>query len=247
MADESAEPGRAKKAAEAASGTPESPQSGMNTPSGQAYEASTMECQVTRLMTATKQGDRHAFDELVAQLRGRAFQVASSMVGSRDDALDLSQEAFMKVYRARETFREDQPFLPWFHRILRNTCFSFLRKAKRLKRSSLDAHDEDGSPWEIVDEGPSPSRGAEIDEIRTLFERAMAEMKPRDREILTLRHSQELTYREIAEALEIPEGTVMSRLFHARRRLRDRIGPLLGDADQVTSTTAPPERRRPSR
>ncbi|WP_419191575.1 RNA polymerase sigma factor [Engelhardtia mirabilis] len=219
----------------------------MNRRNEAAYEPPSMECQVTRLMTAAKAGDRHAFDELVAQLRGRAFQVASSMVGSRDDALDLSQETFMKVYRARETFREDQPFLPWFHRILRNTCFSFLRKTKRLKRSSLDAHDEDESPWEIVDEGPSPSRGAEIEEVRTLFERAMSEMKPRDREILTLRHTQELSYREIAEALSIPEGTVMSRLFHARRRLRDQLGPLLGETEDPTPVAAPPERPRPPR
>src|SRR5690606_42086568 len=75
-------------------------------------------------------------DALPTSLRGRAYHVARSMVGSSDDALDLSQEAFLKVFRARETFREGDPFLPWFHRILRNTCFRD-RKSTRLNSSHV--------------------------------------------------------------------------------------------------------------
>lgn len=189
----------------------------------EAYGAPAMGPETTRLMLATKAGDRQAFDALVEALRGRAFQVARSLVGSREDALDLSQEAFLKVFKARASFREGEAFLPWFHRILRNTCFSFLRQRGRLRRVSISGADEDGGDWELSDGGPPPSAGLEARERVGAFQVALAQLTARDREILVLRHFQELSYRELAETLAIPEGTVMSRLFHARRRLREKL------------------------
>ena len=192
-----------------------------------------VELLVTELMTATKRGDRDAFDRLTETVRGRAFRVATSLVGSRDDALDLTQEALLKTYRARATYREGEPFLPWFHRILRNTCFSFLRKHKRIKKHSLSGErDGEETEWEIVDDGAAPSEGAEQKEEIAVFREAFKRLSARDREILALRHFDDLAYREIAHALDIPEGTVMSRLFHARRRLRDVLAPHLENALQ---------------
>jgi RNA polymerase sigma-70 factor (ECF subfamily) len=176
-------------------------------------------------MLEVKQGDARAFDELVDRLRGRAFHVARSLVGSRDDAMDLAQEAFLKVYRARDTFRDGEPFLPWFHRILRNTCFSFLRDRRRIRERSISAHaagaDEDEADYDILDEEPGPIAHLESDERARGFWVAFKALSARDREILALRHFKELSYRDIAAALDVPEGTVMSRLFHARRRLRE--------------------------
>ena len=187
-----------------------------------------MEAQVTHLMTRTKAGDADAFNELTRTLRSRAFGVARSLVGSHDDALDLCQEAFLKTYRARETFRDGEPFLPWFHRILRNTCFSFLRKHRRIRSHSITGNrDEDDGDWELEGHEPPPSAGAEHSEVVVTFWKAFERLKSRDREILSLRHFEELSYRQIAHALEIPEGTVMSRLFHARRRLREYLNPYL--------------------
>jgi RNA polymerase sigma-70 factor (ECF subfamily) len=193
-----------------------------------------MHCEATQLMTAAKQGDREAFDQLVHRVRGQAFHVARSLVGSRDDALELSQEAFLKTYRARATYREGDPFLPWFHRILRNTCYSFLRKNGRIKkRTTTPGFGDDnaeGVEWELVDEdAPLPSDGIERDERAAMFWSAFRGLSTRDREILGLRHFEELSYQEIATTLDIPIGTVMSRLFHARRRLRDGVAPLLDD------------------
>src|SRR5262249_53908725 len=112
-----------------------------------------MEARASAWMTRTKHGDDAAFDELTQALRGRAFHVARAWVGSREDALELAQEAFLKTYRARDTYRDGEPFLPWFHRILRNTCFSFLRKEKRLRERSLSSRSQEGEPdWEIADE-----------------------------------------------------------------------------------------------
>jgi len=194
------------------------------------YGEASMQAEATRLMRRAKEGDRDAFDRLVEALRGRAFAVAKSLVGSHEEALDLSQEAFLKTYRARDTFRDGEPFLPWFHRILRNTCFSYLRKAKRRRSQSLAARGEDDEEiaHDLVDDRtPLPSEAAESTERTRLFWESFQELSDRDREILGLRHFKDLPYQDIANTLEIPVGTVMSRLFHARRRLRERLGHLL--------------------
>ena len=193
-----------------------------------------VEALTTELMSATKRGDRAAYDRLVESLGRRAFTVARSLVGSHEDAQEMCQEAFLKTYRARETFREGEAFLPWFHRILRNTCFSFLRKRGRLKRQSLSGgareEREDQGDWELVGDEPAPTEGPERDEAAQAFWEGFRQLSARDREILSLRHFEDLSYKQIATALEIPEGTVMSRLFHARRRLRDQLGRFLEGA-----------------
>ncbi|MDF1798028.1 MAG: RNA polymerase sigma factor [Planctomycetota bacterium] len=192
-----------------------------------------MENRATQLMLASKAGDEDAFTRLVRSVGDRAQRVAQGLVGSPEDARDLCQEAFLKTWKARGTYRDDAPFLPWFHRILRNTCFSFLRKQGRIKKSSLSAgKDDDGTQadWDLVDDSPLPSHGPEQEETTTLFWEAMNRLSARDREILVLRQFQDLSYRAIAHALDIPEGTVMSRLFHARRRLRDLLEPHLDGA-----------------
>ncbi len=191
----------------------------------------TIETETTELMGRVKAGDRAAFDKLTASVRDRAFRTAQGLVGKREDALDLAQDALLKVYRSRKSYRDGEPFLPWFHRILRNTCFSFLRKHKRVQQHSLDApFDADGERFrELEDENATPvDRALELEDQTRTFRAVFDRLSDGDREILTLRHFEELAYRQIAEILEVPEGTVMSRLFHARRRLRDAIGPSLG-------------------
>jgi RNA polymerase sigma-70 factor (ECF subfamily) len=187
-----------------------------------------LELDSDQLMRATKAGDRRAFDQLVSQLRTRAFHVAYGLVASRDDALDLTQEAFLKIYRARASFDEGQPFLPWFHRILKNTCISYLRKRRGLKPISLDQESEDDTPALDPASDAAPV-GTELvqGEVQQGFHTAFAQLSAADREVLALRHFDDLSYTQIAAALGVPEGTVMSRLFHARRRLRDRLRPLL--------------------
>lgn len=180
-------------------------------------------------MGQVKEGSDAAFNILVSMMRNQAFHVARSLVGSHEDALDLAQETFLKIFKARDTFRDGDPFLPWFHRILRNTCFSFLRRERRVKRTSLSAKSEENDgDWEILDERvASPSDRLEQAERHDVFQSAFERLGARDREIIALRHFEELSYREIAETLDIPQGTVMSRLFHARRKLRDIIGDQL--------------------
>lgn len=206
-----------------------------NTAPAAAYAADSMHAEATRLMTAAKHGDREAFDRLVESLRGQAFHVAVGLVGSRDDALELSQEAFLNTYRSRASYRDGEPFLPWFHRILRNCCFSFLRKRGRLTKRSLSAPaaEDDEGDWDIADDGPAPSEALFADERAQAFWSAFRTLSARDREILTLRHFREFSYQQCADTLSIPIGTVMSRLFHARRRLREALPSEL--QDEVTA------------
>lgn len=207
------------------------PPKDVNAPPGDGYDGDAMQCETTRLMTAVREGDHAAFGDLERALRARAFQVARTLVGSREDALELCQEAFLKVFRSRDTYDPSQPFLPWFHRILRNTCFSFLRKHKRLKHHSLSHVDDDGDEvdFEIVDPALGPAARAEEGERAGLLSGAMSRLSARDREVLALRQFQDLSYKEIASTLQIPEGTVMSRLYHARRRLAEALAPLLDE------------------
>jgi len=215
----------------------------MKDPEPAEYGEAPMAREATQLMLAAKSGDRAAFDQLVESLRGRAFHLAHALVGSRDDAMELCQDAFLKVYKARASFREGEAFLPWFHRILRNTCFSHLRSQGRLRPRSVSERapgaDEDEPDYDIVDGARGPGAGLEADERLAAFQGAFQKLSARDREILTLRHHEEASYKEIAKTLGIPEGTVMSRLFHARKRLRvalearfaDPIGELTPDDD----------------
>lgn len=225
--------------AEDQSGTPPESDDPVNVAAEAAYASPQMllSREATELMTAVKGGQVRAFETLFHRVRGSAFQAARSLVGNHEDAQDLTQEAFVKAYKARATYDPSQPFMPWFHRILRNTCFSFLRRRGRMKTHSIHGGgpgpEGEESTWEIVDEDAvSPSASAESEESSAAFAAALERLKARDREIIVLRHYQELSYKEIAAALEIPEGTVMSRLFHARKRLKallaDQVDDLVG-------------------
>lgn len=205
-----------------------------NTEPDEAYRGASMQAETTRLMTLAKNGDRAAFDELSQQVRAMGFRVAQALVGSRDDALELTQEALLKTYKARETYREGDPFLPWFSRIVRNTCYSFLRKGGKARARSVSAAAaagaEDEGDWELVDTRSSaPVDGLLAAERAQAFWSAFRKLSARDREILGLRHFRELAYDEIAVTLDIPVGTVMSRLYYARQRLREGLGSLLDE------------------
>lgn len=201
----------------------EHPPESVNAASEDAYERVQMQCEATQLMTAARTGSVEAFETLFEMVRGNAFHAARSLVGSNEDARDLTQEAFLKAYKARASYDPKQPFLPWFHRILRNTCFSFLRKRGRLREQSMNRMNDHGEEreWDVVDENVAdPSDGLVLAEREDTFSKALDKLSAKDREILVLRHYQELSYKDIAAALSIPEGTVMSRLFHARKRLK---------------------------
>jgi RNA polymerase sigma-70 factor (ECF subfamily) len=153
----------------------------------------------------------------------RAYLAAIALVGNRDDAMDISQEAFVKAYRAIGRFDPDRPFYPWFLRILRNQCFDWHRKRKARPAGDLVA--------ELPDARMNPEVLAQRNEIKDEVWAAVRKLGDRDREIIVLRHFQHLSYAEIATTLGIPQGTVMSRLFTARSRLRELLKDRLVGAE----------------
>ncbi|MEZ4655190.1 MAG: sigma-70 family RNA polymerase sigma factor [Candidatus Eisenbacteria bacterium] len=159
-------------------------------------------------------GDRAAFEPLVQRYMRRAAAFALGWAGNHEDALDLSQEAFARAFRAIRRFDPDRPFYPWFHRILRNLCINHIGRARHSREVALD----DEMP--LAGSEPSPSERAERAELRRTVRAAIRRLQPQDREILILREFQDQSYAEIADVLQIPKGTVMSRLHNARRRLR---------------------------
>lgn len=156
-------------------------------------------------------GDRQAFRHLVERYQNQANGHAIAILGNREDARDAVQDAFLDAYSALSRFDVERQFYPWFYVILRNCCFKL---AAGRKRRELDSSDE----TEML--APTPSLRPEE---TMLLERMMLELKPEDRELITLKHLDGLSYEELAERLEVPLGTIMSRLYHARKRLRGKM------------------------
>jgi RNA polymerase sigma-70 factor (ECF subfamily) len=162
-----------------------------------------------------KRGDKRSYEALVRRYMGDAFHVAYGFVGNAEYARDLSQEAFIKAYRARARFDESRPFYPWLYRILKNLCLNFVTRG----RTHVSIDDENGVR-EIASPAPTALDDMESDERRRLVRAAIDRLSDDHREIIVLKNFKEHSYREIAEILDIPIGTVMSRLFYARQSLR---------------------------
>jgi RNA polymerase sigma-70 factor (ECF subfamily) len=154
------------------------------------------------------EGDPDAFRTLVERYQGRALGHAAAILRNREDAQDAVQEAFLNAHRALGTFDRERVFYSWFYAILRNCCY------KLLAHRRLDVV-EQPVPLDLLE-----SPGVPVDD-RLAIEGALAALTPADREIVMLRHFDGLSYTELAAALEVPAGTVMSRLFNARQRLRN--------------------------
>ena len=170
------------------------------------------------LIAAARGGDRAAFGALVRAYQRRAYAACFSMVGNREDALELAQESFVRAFRAMSRFDPALPFYPWLYRIIRNTCLNHLKKRRRRGETSLEEMVHNG--FDVPDPGCRPDGTAALQDLRGRIQRALAHMPPEQAEILRLRHLLEFSYAEIAQWLGIPIGTVMSRLHAARHHLR---------------------------
>lgn len=165
-----------------------------------------------------KRGDKLAFEEIVRALRADAFLIALAFVGNEEDARDLSQEGFVRAYLARERFDLSRPFRPWFYRILRNLCLNFVERSCRHSESLFWG--EEGDRERFASPQPGPAEILEKKERKELLIAAIARLSFDHREIIILKNFKGYSYKEIAEILDIPIGTVMSRLYYARKMLK---------------------------
>ena len=170
------------------------------------------------LVKEASSGRSLAFKELVERYQKRAYLFARGMVHNTDDAYDLSQEAFVRVYKHLKRFDYAYPFRVWLFHILSNLCKNHIRQRKTRENVVADTGDE-------MPEGISQTGNPDImfnrSETQTQVWEAIGKLPEKFREIIILSHFQEMSYDQMAQVLEIPRGSVMSRLYYARLKLRE--------------------------
>jgi RNA polymerase sigma-70 factor (ECF subfamily) len=173
-----------------------------------------------KLLERSAQGDREALEELFRRYRQVAYRVAYRLLGHEADALDAVQEAFIKALTHLPGFQGRSTFKTWLLRVVSNASLDLGRQRSRREALSMDAlgmkHRQEMEPM-VLEE---PSRGLERADLRKILQDAMAQLSPAQRQTFVLHAEAELSYREVAEVMGISIGTVMSRLYYARLKLR---------------------------
>jgi len=173
------------------------------------------------LVKAAKDGDMAAYEELVARHRDKIFARAYSMTRNEEDAVDLSQEAWVKAWQRLKQFQGDSSFATWITRITINLCLDHLRKQKRHRAESIEMLDEESGGVErrmpVIT--VNPTERLERVELRKRIDGALKQLSHEHRTVLVLHEFEEMEYKEIAKTMGCSIGTVMSRLFYARRKM----------------------------
>lgn len=173
------------------------------------------------LVRLAQQGDMQAFEELVARHRDKVYSRAFSMMRNEDDALDLSQEAWVKAWQRLVQFQGESSFTTWITRIVINLCLDAMRKQKRLHAESIDQMAEEGGGVErhLPTVQVDVLAGLDRAELRTRIDAGLRQLSDAHRTVLILHEYEGLEYKECAKRMGCSIGTIMSRLFYARRRL----------------------------
>jgi RNA polymerase sigma-70 factor (ECF subfamily) len=180
-----------------------------------------MEENEERLIQQWKKSDKKAFGKLVKKYMNEAFLVALGFTHDYDDARDLSQDAFVKAYEARRRFDAKRPFYPWFYRILRNHCLNFVQR--RARRFEPLGRGDSSNEERLASRTPTPIETLEKNERIRFVRAAVDRLSVEHREVIVLKDFNGYSYTEMAAMLDIPLGTVMSRLYYARKMLKEII------------------------
>ena len=174
-----------------------------------------------QLVDLAKAGDMQAFEELVSRHRDRVYVRAYSIMRNEALAVDLSQNAWVKAWQRLEQFHGEASFWTWLSRIVTNLCLDELRRQKRARTDSIEAMEESTGPIEnrMEMETLDPIEGLSREELRERIDAALAKLSDKHRTVIVLYEFEQLEYREIAEKMGTSIGTVMSRLFYARKRM----------------------------
>jgi RNA polymerase sigma-70 factor (ECF subfamily) len=173
------------------------------------------------LVKAAQRGDMEAYEQLVAKHRDKIYARAYSMMRNEEDAIDLSQEAWVKGWQRLVQFQGESSFATWMTRIVINLCLDQLRKHKRHRTESIEMMDEEsgGVERQMPVVTVNPTERLERAELRERIDKALGRLSETHRTALVLCEFEGLEYKEIALAMNCSIGTVMSRLFYARRKL----------------------------
>lgn len=176
-----------------------------------------------QLIRRAQQGDNGAFEELLLLHQKKVYNLCLRMSANPDDALDLSQEAFLRAWRSLGQYQFEASFSTWLFRLTSNICIDFLRRKKRRQETSLtESYDDsdEGAELSVPYAQPGPEQQAMTNETKIELARAMEQLSPEHREILQLRVIEDLQYEQIADILGVRVGTVKSRLARARLSFR---------------------------
>jgi RNA polymerase sigma-70 factor (ECF subfamily) len=171
-------------------------------------------------------GETDAFDELVTRYRTRVFAMIYNMVHNEQDAWDLAQESFVKAWKSIKRFRRHSSFYTWIYRIVMNVTIDWLRK-KQVKGTGTEFDDSvrlkevDPASRTLPKADPLPHERMQRGEIREKIDNAIKQLSPEHRAVILMKEIEDMQYHEIAETLGCSIGTVMSRLFYARKRLQN--------------------------
>ena len=170
-------------------------------------------------------GDHAAFEWLVEQYQTAVYRLCLRMTNNPEDAADLTQESFLKAWKNLDSFHFESAFSTWLYRLTSNTCLDFLRQAKRRPTVSLVTEDDEGEEqvMEVADPAPSPEEQVLTTLDREQLGAAMTRLPEEQRQLLILRAVNGLSYAEISAILQVPEGTVKSRLARTRENLRKKL------------------------
>lgn len=181
-----------------------------------------------QLVRKVRSGDRSAFDLLVLKYQSRVAAIISRYVYDNQEVLDLTQETFIKAYRAIDRFRGDSAFYTWLYRIAVNTAKNYLDSRGRRPQGVADAIDaENFDEGSRLRDAGSPERHVQKDQLQVALNRMIASLPEELRSAFLLREYDGLSYEDIARILECPIGTVRSRIFRARDAIDRQLGPLL--------------------
>jgi RNA polymerase sigma-70 factor (ECF subfamily) len=192
------------------------------------------------------QSPREAFEGIVKRHMKDAYFIALGLVGNREDALELSQEAFYRAYKHFDQLNSKGKFFPWFYQILRNLCFSHLRKRRVRRNHQVQNEDcgvhsgdpessqppEDSPQSDVLGDCFDPEMVAERNESKDRIWRAIARLDEKHREVIVLRHFRDMSYDEMAKVMFCNRGTVTSRLFYARQKLKEILDHEKGGQEQ---------------
>ena len=186
--------------------------------------------QIREFVRRARGGDEEAFGELVKIYHQRIYGLAFGMVNNVEDAKEIAQQVWIKVWKKLGGFKEDARFFTWVYRVTSNASLDFLRRRSRRKEDPLPDGVEsfgDLQPERAASTVSRPDRQAQHDEVRAAFDEAVAELSPEHRMTITLREVEGMSYDQIAKVMKCRKGTVMSRVFYARRKLQERLRGLL--------------------
>lgn len=182
------------------------------------------------LVAAARGGDRAAFETLFQRYHRRAYTLALGVVRSQDDALDVVQDAFIKAHKYLDKFEGNSSFFTWLYRIVMNLAIDHLRKNRRQRPVELDEQKvEDAIDDTLLPKilGGNPGRALMDKEIRARIDAALDQLSENHRAVLVMRELEGLSYEEMAQAMACSKGTIMSRLFHARKNMQRLLADLV--------------------